>query len=239
MQIRAFEDEWLVGEDQSEPRASVVLADADPISRRVLGTVLRDAAQLQYICCVDSHRPLEEWPLSQADVVVLSVGPQDDPVPIVRQLASRRIRVLLIGTGWSRYRVDAAFSAGATGCLVKDTEIGRLATATRAVASGHVVMSPQLFGLFTASPRVHGPRAVLAAHRSEARSPERLLRALTEREREVLDLLADGLSTAEVAGALTLSPATVKSHVSHSLSKLGARNRLEAVLMMQQARSMR
>ncbi|RAJ38600.1 DNA-binding NarL/FixJ family response regulator [Kitasatospora sp. SolWspMP-SS2h] len=239
------DDDWVVDVEQFEPRTSVLLADHDPISRRVLGTVLRDAAHLDYLRCVDSHRPIHEWSrLALADVVVLVVGPQDEPWSVVRQLVGCQVKVLLIGTDWSRWRVDAAFAAGATGCLVKDTEIARLASATRAVASGHVVLSPQVLAQVLETRRLSSVGSPSGPAPGEPRppgteNPDRLLRCLTKREREVLELLADGRSTAEAAGVLKLSAATVKSHVSHALAKLGVRNRLEAVLLMQRGRAAR
>lgn len=235
MPIRAFEDDWLTGVEQDEPVASVLLADHDPISRRVLGTVLRDAAQLEYLRCVDSHRPVEEWPrLGRADVVVLVVGAHEDATATVARVTGYGCRVLLVGTAWTPESLSTALAAGATGCLIKDTEIGRVATAARAVASGHVVLSPQLLGqCLHKKPASGGSPLGL-----DGPVPlDTLLATLTKREREVLDLLADGKSTAEAAEVLMLSAATVKSHVSHALAKLGVRNRLEAVLLMQRGRA--
>jgi DNA-binding NarL/FixJ family response regulator len=250
MLIRSLRDHWPSGEGvplAEEHRPGVVLAEHDPISRRVLGTVLRDAPQLNYIRCVDSHRPVAEWPVAHADVVVIAVGAQDEFTAAARVLADGGRRVLVVGTGWTGPRLEAGLRTGATGFLVKDTEIGRLATATHAVADGHLVLSPALVGLLTAdatepadpgSPHdVPYPRSRTRTARGGRRlASERLLATLTHREREVLDLLADGLSTAEVARSLTLSPATVKSHVSHALTKLNTRNRVEAVLLVQRTR---
>ncbi|WP_197287861.1 response regulator transcription factor [Streptomyces apocyni] len=244
MLIRSLRDHWPSGEGVplvEEHRPGVVLAEHDPISRRVLGTVLRDAPQLNYIRCVDSHRPVAEWPVAHADVVVIAVGAQDEFTAAARGLADDGRRVLVVGTGWTGPRLEAGLHTGATGFLVKDTEIGRLATATHAVADGHLVLSPALMALLTADP---GPPLDASQARARPRparggrrlASERLLASLTHREREVLDLLADGLSTAEVARSLTLSPATVKSHVSHALTKLNTRNRVEAVLLVQRTR---
>lgn len=101
------------------------------------------------------------------------------------------------------------------GCLTANPGPERLATAVRAVAAGQVVLSPELAPLWT-----------------RAEAPPRPTAHLTIREHEVFALLADGLTSSEVAASLAVSVATVKSHVSHVLSKLGARNRLEAVLLM-------
>jgi DNA-binding NarL/FixJ family response regulator len=116
---------------------------------------------------------------------------------------------------------------------VKNTEVGGLAAAARAVASGHTVLSPELHGLYTSPVRVV-PGPVPSQVSRRAGSPDHLLRLLTGREHKVLALLAEGLSTAEAAADLKVSPATIKSHVSHALTKLGVRNRLEAVLLVRQ-----
>jgi len=116
--------------------------------------------------------------------------------------------------------VDWALSIGATGCVVKDAKMGGLADAVHAVAGGYLLFSPEL---------------AAQAGPSDVVTPFPLQRSnsgLTDREHEVLGLLADGLSTVEAARSLGVSPATIKSHVSHALPKLGARNRLEAVLLI-------
>jgi DNA-binding NarL/FixJ family response regulator len=123
------------------------------------------------------------------------------------------------------------FLAGASGCLVKETGIGGLAAAVGAVVSGYTVLSPQLHSLYGHDTH-HATNAPVGR---AGRSADRQLGSLTSRERTVLDLLAQGMSTAEVAARLKVSPATVKSHVSHTFSKLGVRNRLEAVLVAQRA----
>lgn len=225
MLIRTSQDARLAGDHLVEPEVRVLLADPDPISRHVLGSALREVGRFP-VDCVDSRRPLREWPLDGMNVAVLVVGPQEDLTPAVRELVARKLRVLLLGVGWTRERLSAALAAGASGCLVKDTQVAGLAPAAQAVASGHMVLSPELLCLY-AGP---GAGAVDGEHRPP--STDRLLGSLTGRESEVLSLLAGGMSTAEVAARLQVSPATIKSHVSHALTKLRARNRLEAVLMM-------
>ncbi|MFJ5999584.1 LuxR C-terminal-related transcriptional regulator [Streptomyces sp. NPDC092370] len=218
----------LFGAEQAEDdRARVLVADHDPISRHVLTSVLATSAHLDVVGGVNNQQPLRQWPLDRVDVAVLAVAPREDATGLIRQLDLRRVRVLVVGTGWTQRRLDAVFAAGATGCLVKNIKVAKIAAAIRAVASGHTVLSPELRALYTRQTSVP-PVPAPAGSKS-------LLHTLTSREQEVLRNLAEGMSTAETAVRLRVSPATVKSHVSHALTKLGARNRLEAVLLFQQS----
>ncbi|MDQ0681360.1 two-component system nitrate/nitrite response regulator NarL [Streptomyces achromogenes] len=218
-----------------EPEAcdvSVLLADADPVSRHVLATALDGADRITVLDTADSGRPLHRWPLDGVDVVVLADAFRPRPASLVPGLVHKGVRVLLLDTRWTARTVGDALAAGCAGVLVKDPEIGRLAAAVRAAAAGYVVVSPELVGLCPPARRTATPAP--ARPRGD-RSAGRRLRSLTEREREVLTVLAAGLSTREAAGRLEVTPATVKSHVSHALAKLSVRNRLEAVLLMRQA----
>lgn len=201
-------------------RIFALVADHDPLSRRVLGDVLRRGDRLDVVACIDSHDPIEEWPLKQAKVVVLGANPDNHIVDIIRKLTARMVAVLLIGTDWTRATLDAALGAGASGCLAKDAELNGLITAVEAVASGNIVLS-------------HGPLELYIPHQKQVASRTgRALSSLTDREHQILVLLANGVSTAEAAKTCGVSTATIKSHVSHALTKLGVRNRLEAVLMV-------
>ncbi|MFE6701424.1 DNA-binding response regulator [Streptomyces sp. NPDC057718] len=211
----------------ADAKVRVLVADGDPASRHVLTRVLRRSAHLDVAADISSQQPLNQWPLGGADVVVLVSAPHESTMGRVRLLASREVRVLLIGADWNKYRLDAAFAAGATGCLAKDLGPAGVVAAVRAVASGHTVLSPELRALYVQRPPVPSG--------SQADGAEELLPTLTSREQEVLRNLAEGMSTAETAARLRVSPATVKSHVSHVLTKLGARNRLEAVLLFQRS----
>lgn len=202
----------------------VVLVDNDPISRHVLGGTLSASPDITLIAATDGRGATPGWHLRRGDLAVLVSGPKENHVLLARTLAEAGVRTLLIGVDWSKHRLDAAFAVGAAGCLNKDWAVANLCAAVVAAASGYVVLSPDLIELCVPATVMNG--GSVFDHRMDE---------LTEREREVLALLADGLSTAEVSRSLAISPATVKSHVSHSLTKLGARNRLEAVLLMQAA----
>jgi two-component system nitrate/nitrite response regulator NarL len=223
------------GERPTEHDTRVVLADHDPISRYVLGNMLKKAKQINLVAGVDTHQPWRNWPLDRADVVVLgSAIPDNDLFPLIQELTAHRIRVLILCADCTREKLDAAFSSGVGGYIRKDAQIGSIASAVHAVAADHRVLSPELLALYRAPSPAKPAPALTLAFPVGAQSSDKLLRSLTSRESRVLALLAEGKSTAEVAGDLRVSPATVKSHISHALTKLGVRNRLEAVLMAQQ-----
>ena len=139
------------------------------------------------------------------------------------RLASVRV-VILTNFGLDEY-IFAALRAGASGFLLKDTQPAELMQALRVVMGGDSLLSPavtrRLISEFVARP----PDAVAAAG----------MERLTGREREVVALVAHGLSNDEIADALVLSPATAKTHVSRSMIKLGARDRAQLVVFAYQA----
>ncbi len=221
--------EWDLVVTRDEPGIRTVVAEHDPVSRRVLCAVLSRSERLDVVAALDSHTPVGEWPLSRVQVVVVdltALGLRADPVPA---LIAQGIRVLLIGVDWSRATVEAAISAGVTGCLVKDPDLTGIVGGVHAVAGGNMVLSPELLAMHLPWPRAAGPGG------RDGGNWYSVLRRLSDREREVLALLGEGMSTAEAAKRCGVSAATIKSHVSHALAKLGARNRLEAVLMVKDA----
>ncbi|MFC5719742.1 response regulator transcription factor [Streptomyces gamaensis] len=206
----------------------MLVADRDPLARHVISTTLRGSGQVQSIVAIDASRPLREWQLDRADLVLLSVSPGDEVGRQARALVGRGARVLLLGARWADRDIDAALAAGVAGLLTKDTKPDRLAFAVAAAAVGYTLFSPGLIS--SATPSQPGrPKA--------ATDPEQHIHGLSDREFEVLSLLATGRSTTEVAGLLDITSATVKSHVSHILGKLKVRNRVEAVLLFQQTAS--
>jgi DNA-binding NarL/FixJ family response regulator len=201
----------------------VLLVEHDPLSRHVLQNALRGARQIRLVeGSLSAAAPVESLSLREVDIVVLSMA-QNDPaaLSLLHLLATTHVRVLVLGFDWTRQSLEVALGAGAAGCVAKTTEMHGLAAAVHAVASGHVVMSPELLEIYVGLPEVATPR----------NSDGELAEQLTSRELEVLGLLTDGLSTAEVAARLGVSFATVKSHVSHVLQKLGVRSRVQAVLI--------
>jgi len=163
------------------------------------------------------------------DVILMDVR-----MPVMDGLdATRRItgdeslsstRVVILTTFDLDEYVHEALRAGASGFLLKDTLPVDLLNAVRVVAAGDALIAPRITRrLIEEFARRPGPAAVAAAHAA--------LGQLTEREREVLELVANGLSNAEIAATLYVSHATVKTHVSRLLMKLEARDRAQLVMI--------
>jgi DNA-binding NarL/FixJ family response regulator len=136
------------------------------------------------------------------------------------------VRVLVLTTFDQDEHVYGALSAGASGFLLKDATAEEIVRAVRVVAAGEALLAPavttRLIREFAARPRTGRPRAGM-------------LNSLTDREREVLVLVAQGLSNPEIAGRLVVSPLTAKTHVSRILTKLGLRDRTQLVVAAYEA----
>ena len=166
------------------------------------------------------------------DVIVMDIGlPGLDALEATRRIRAAaepaRPYVLIVGVSSSDEDLLEAIRAGATGLLVDDTDPVDLVRGVRSVAQGHALLSPcvtrRLMDEFAARP--HTNRVV----------PERL-EELTAREREVMALVATGLSNDEIAERLVVSPATAKTHVSRAMVKLGVRDRAQLVALAYQTR---
>ena len=176
---------------------------------------------------------------AQPDVVLMDVRmPVLDGIEATRQITESAdtcaTRVLILTTFDLDEYVFAALHAGASGFLLKSTEPGQLLTAIRVIADGDALLAPsvtrRLVAEFTRRPPP--PRPVPP---SAARASSTALAAITAREREVLALIATGLSNSEVAERLFISEATAKTHVGHLLTKLHARDRVHLVILAYQA----
>ena len=165
------------------------------------------------------------------DVALMDIQmPEMDGIEATRRLLGGPepvpVRVLILTTfDLDRY-VFAALRAGASGFLLKDTPPNDLLAAIRVIADGEALLSPQVTRRLVAEFAKRPAVAVEAAHR---------LDGVTEREREVLVLIARGLSNTEIAAELYLSIATAKSHVGRLLTKLGARDRAQLVIAAYEA----
>ena len=179
---------------------------------------------------------------TRPDVVLMDVRmPDTDGIEATRQITGSpglAARVLILTTFDLDEYVYSALHAGASGFLLKSTEPAELVNAIRVVAAGDALLAPsvtrRLVEEFTRRPApVHRPAA--PEPQPAARVPAVSLDAITGREREVLALIATGLSNSEIAARLSISEATAKTHVGHLLTKLSARDRVHLVILAFQA----
>jgi DNA-binding NarL/FixJ family response regulator len=206
----------------------ILVADDQPLVRSGFRMVLDERPDLELVG--EASDGLEALRLSREldpDVILMDVRmPNMDGVEATRRLveSGARARVLVLTTFDLDEYVYAAIRAGASGFLLKDVEPAALVDAIRVVAAGNSLFGPE------ATQR-------LLERFAEPASPSRAaeLEELTDREREILSLMAHGLSNAELAERLYLTEATVKSHVSSILRKLGVRDRVQAVIAAYEA----
>jgi DNA-binding NarL/FixJ family response regulator len=174
---------------------------------------------------------------TRPDVVLMDIRmPVMDGIEATRQITgsaqTQDVRVLILTTFDLDEYVYAALRAGASGFLLKDTMPVDLLNAIRVIAAGEALLAPsvtrRLLGEFARRPDGAGG-AGPAGPRAPSGRPE--LKDLTERELEVLTLVAQGLSNSEIAGQLCISPATAKTHVAHLFTKLDCRDRVQLVIL--------
>jgi DNA-binding NarL/FixJ family response regulator len=178
----------------------------------------------------DGAEAVERARATRPDVVLMDIRmPKLDGIQATGQIAGmpglERVRVLILTTYDTDAYVFEALQAGASGFLLKDAGPAELLHAIRVVAAGDALLAPRitrrLIGQFT-------------AQRTAAQTAEERLAVLTDREREVLALVGRGLSNDEIGAELFLSPATARTHVSHAMAKLGARDRAQLVVIAYQ-----
>ena len=213
---------------------SVVLADDQALVRAGFRALLDAEPGIEVVGeAADGLRAVEVVAAHRPDIVLMDIRmPGVDGLEATRRIAAdpalAATRVVILTTFELDEYVFEALRAGASGFLVKDTEPVDLLRGVRAVAAGDALLSPSV------TKRVIGSFVTTGAR---ARSPEppRELGQLTDREREVLALVAEGLSNDEIAARLVISPATAKTHVSRTMIKLAARDRAQLVVYAYEA----
>jgi DNA-binding NarL/FixJ family response regulator len=209
---------------------SILLVDDQPMLRMGFRLVLEAQEDMHVVGeAGDGADAVRQAASLQPDVVLMDVRmPGLDGIEATRQIVAAQSpsRVLILTTFDLDEYAYAGLRAGASGFLLKDVPPPDLLSAIRAVASGDAVVAPSVTRRLLDVFLPHLPDASAAPGRPEPRE----LSALTVREREILILVAGGLSNAEIAAQLTLSEATVKTHVGRMLGKLYLRDRVQAVV---------
>jgi DNA-binding NarL/FixJ family response regulator len=203
----------------------VLVTDDQAVVRSGLRMILESEPDIEVVAEAENgHEAISLVGALDPDVVLMDIRmPELDGIDATRELAARgsRARVLVLTTHDVDDNVYDALKAGAVGFMVKTETPARLVDGVRLVAHGDALLAPsvtrRLIDRFVTGPRP----GTGAAHELEA---------LTEREREVLGLVASGLSNHEIAGQLYVTDGTVKTHVARILAKLGLRDRVQVVV---------
>ena len=206
-------------------RVRVLIVDDDDLMRAGLRGVLSSDPGIEVVGeAGDGRDALYRARLLEPEVVLMDVRMPDlDGISATRELlaVSPDVRVVVLTTFEQDDYIFGALSAGASGFLLKRTKPEDLITAIHTVAAGEALLSPSVTSRVIER-MAHEPAP-------DAERDERLTQ-LTSRELEVLELIARGLSNAEIADELTIEASTVKTHVKNVLSKLDVRDRLQAVI---------
>ncbi|MFE7631057.1 response regulator [Kocuria sp. NPDC057446] len=219
----------------------VLLADDHALVRSGFAMVLSVEDDIEVVAqASDGAEAVAAARDGAVDVALLDVQmPVMDGIEATRRIVGTGCAKVVIVTTFDRedYLFDA-LAAGASGFLLKNADPDDLVEAVRAVAGGHALLAPEatlrVIRALTADAPAPTPEAAPAPAPPDA-ARRRVLDSLTEREHEVLLLVSDGLSNAEIAQRLFLGPATVKTHVSNILAKTGSRDRVQAVVFAHRA----
>ena len=206
----------------------MLLADDQALVRAGFRVLLDSAAEIEVVGEASSgEQALTLAKDSRPDVILMDIRmPNMDGLEATRRIVANRdmrgVRVLILTTFEVDEYVFEALRSGASGFAVKDIEPAELLQAVRVVARGDALLSPTVTRRLIAE---------FAGRPEQRRVAATDLDVLTEREREVMALVAAGRTNHEIAAELFISPATAKTHVSRAMSKLGARDRAQLVVL--------
>jgi DNA-binding NarL/FixJ family response regulator len=214
-------------------RIRVLLADDDALLRAGVAVVLGSADDIEVVGqAADGLHAVELCRSLSPDVVLMDVRmPGIDGVEATRRIVAAGLpaRILVLTTFHHDEYVWGALRAGASGFLLKRASPERLIDAVRTLAAGEALLDPAVTRDLVAQFVGRG------MSRPETGPPDRRLAHLTEREREVLRLAAEGYSNAEIAELLTIAESTAKTHMKRILAKIDARDRAQAVVIAYQS----
>jgi RNA polymerase sigma factor (sigma-70 family) len=206
-------------------KVTVMLVDDEELMRTGLRSVLSSDPSIEVVAeASDGGQAVRRAATARPDVVLMDVRMPDlDGIAATAELlaAVPEAKVVILTTFEEDDYIDGALRAGASGFLLKRTPPEELIAAVHRTAEGEALLSPsvtrRVIDRMVAQPRL-------------ARGEDQRLEELTPREREVLELIARGLSNREIAARLVIEESTVKTHVKRVLTKLGARDRVHAVI---------
>ncbi len=213
------------------PPIKVLLVDDEGLVRSGFKVLLDAEDDIEVVGeAANGAEAVEQARATRPDVVLMDIRmPNVDGIQATGQIVATRglehVRILILTTYDTDAYVFEALQAGASGFLLKDAGPAELLHAIRVVAAGRRAACPRITRRLIAQ---------FTAQRAATQVAEERLAVLTEREREVLALVGEGLSNDEIGAALFLSPATARTHVSHAMVKLGARDRAQLVVIAYQ-----
>jgi DNA-binding NarL/FixJ family response regulator len=209
----------------NEPPVRVLIVDDDELMRAGLRGVLSNDAAIEVVGeAGDGRDAVYRARLLQPDVVLMDVRMPDlDGISATRDVlaAFPDVKVVIVTTFEEDDYIFGALSAGASGFLLKRTRPEELVAAIHTIAAGDSLLSPSVTSRVIRR---------MAQHPAPDASRDARLDELTPREREVLELMARGLSNGEIATTLVIEESTIKTHVKRILAKLAVRDRVQAVI---------
>jgi DNA-binding NarL/FixJ family response regulator len=209
----------------------VLLVDDEGLVRSGFRSLLEAEDDIEVVGeATNGAQAVEQARAIRPDVVLMDIRmPKLDGIQATRQIATtpglRHVRILILTTYDTDAYVFEGLQAGASGFLLKDAGPAELLHGIRVVAAGDSLLAPRITRRLISQ---------FTAHRAASQAAEERLAVLTEREREAVALVGKGLSNDEIGAELFLSPATARTHVSHAMVKLGARDRAQLVVIAYQ-----